>query len=180
MSTKMADRPARTYITGPVTRALRYVALAGAGALVAYVAFTYEALPDTVPTHFDFTGEADDWGHKSTIWVLLGVNVVMVALLAWLSTRPRWFNYVSDITGDNAQYLYREGERMMVWVNLAVVAVFYGAVLSIYEVDNPFLVIGLVTMPALVITSLIRMSLAGDKKPAQEGGIESTFKNLNW
>lgn len=180
MPTKIADRPARTYITGPVTRTLRYVALAGVGVLIGYVAFTYETLPDTVPTHFNFTGEADDWGPKSTIWVLLGINVVMAALLAWLSTKPRWFNYVSEITDDNAQCLYREGERMMVWLSLAVPLVFCGAVLSIYEIDNPLLILGLIALPAITITGLIRMSVVADKKPKADTSTESVFKNLNW
>lgn len=179
MTTKLKDRPVRTYATGVVTRALRYGALVGVAALGVYVAFTYGELPDTVPTHFDFTGEADDWGSKSTVLILLAINIAMVGLMTWLSARPRWFNYPGDITEANAQFMYREGERMMVWLSLALVVVFYGAILSIYETDNPFLVLGLISMPALTMTGLIRLSFAGDKKPAQESGVQSTIKNLN-
>ena len=180
MSTKVKDRPARTYVTGAVTRALRHVALVGVIVLSVYVALTYDALPERVPTHFGFTGEADAWGPKWTIWVLLGVNVLLVGLITWFSTRPRWFNYVSDITDDNAQSLYREGERMLVWMNLGILVVFVGVILSTYEVDSPFVVLGLIALPAITITALIRMSMAADKKPAQESGVESTLKNLNW
>jgi len=180
VSTKLKDRPARTYTTGKMTRALRYVAVIGVGALSMYVAFTYDGVPDTVPTHFGFTGEADDWGPKWSIWVLLGINVLMVGLIAWLSTRPQWLNYVSDITDDNAQRLYREGERMMVWMSVAIMVLSYGTVLSIYEIDTPLLVVGLIALPAITITSLIRMSLAADKKPAQDGPLDSTIKNVNW
>ena len=164
MSSKLKDLPARTYTTGTATRALRYVALVGVGGLCLYVASTYGDLPETVPTHFGFTGEADAWGSKSSLWALLGINVLMVGLIAWLSTRPRWFNYLSDITEDNAQHLYREGERMLVWINLALVVVSYGAILSIYEIDSPLLVLGIIALPAITITALIRMSFAGDAR----------------
>lgn len=180
MSSKLKDRPARTYTTGPVTRGLRYVAPVGVGVLSLYVVFTQDGLPDIVPTHFGFTGEADDWGPKWTVWVLLGVNILLVGLITWLSTRPRWFNYVSEITEDNAQHLYREGERMFVWMNVALMVVSYGVILSIYEIDSPLLVLGMIALPAITISSLIRMSLAADKKPANDGGLESTIQNLNW
>lgn len=176
----MADRPARTYTTGPVTRLFRYTSLASAGVLAGYVAFTYQALPDTVPTHFTFSGEADNWGPKWTIWVLLGVNVVMTVLLAWLSTKPRWFNYVSEITDQNAQFMYREGERMMVGLSLAVTVVFWGATLSIYEIENPFVVLGLIALPVLTITGLIRMSMAAGQTAEPDSGRETGFKSLNW
>lgn len=180
MATKVKDRPARTYLTGKVTRALRFVALTGVGVMALYVAFTYGELPDTVPTHFDFTGEADDWGPKWTIWVLVGTNAVMVALATWLSTRPRWFNYLSEITVDNAQDLYREGERLMVWVSLAVMVVFCGAILSIYEMENPFVVLGLIALPAVIITALIRMSLVDTKWQNQGSMSQRVRKNFHW
>lgn len=180
MATKVKNRPTRTYVTGAVTRGLRYIAVAGVGALCVYVGLTYDSLPDTVPTHFDFAGEADDWGPKWTVLVLLGVSILTVGLVAWLSARPRWFNYPGDLTETNAQFMYREGERMLVWISVALVAVFYGVILSIYEIDSPLLVLGLIALPAITITGLIRTSLAADKRPEQSSGAESTFKNLNW
>lgn len=166
MSTKIKDRPARTYTTGNVTRALRVLAWAAVAGVAAFVGLTYDSVPDTVPLHFAVTGEADDWGPKWTIWALVGVTIMLVGLLTWLSTRPRWLNYPIGITETNAQHLYREGERMLVWISLAVAAVFWGAILTIYEIENPLLVMGIIAMPVLVITTLVRLSMAGNKKPA--------------
>lgn len=166
MSTKIKDRPARTYTTGNVTRALRVLAWAAVAGVAAFVGLTYDSVPDTVPLHFAVTGEADDWGPKWTIWALVGVTIMLVGLLTWLSTRPRWLNYPIGITETNAQHLYREGERMLVWISLAVAVVFWGAILTIYEIDNPLLIMGMIAMPVLVVTTLIRLSVAGDKKPA--------------
>ncbi|WP_187117598.1 DUF1648 domain-containing protein [Flaviflexus massiliensis] len=34
-----------------------------------YTGLIYGSLPDTIPTHFDFSGKADAWGAKSSIWI---------------------------------------------------------------------------------------------------------------
>ena len=35
-----------------------------------YLGYMYADLPDTVPTHWNIEGEIDDWGSKSTLWIL--------------------------------------------------------------------------------------------------------------
>ena len=172
MSTKLQDRPARSYLTGKVTRVLRVLTLIGVGMTSVYVILTYNSLPERVPTHFGFTGEADAWGPKSSIWLLLGINIVMVVGLALLSRRPRWFNYPANITEENAQRMYREGERMLVWLNLVLLLVFIGALQSIYGVDSPWLVVGLILMPVVTITGVVRISMASDAKT--KNGLDST------
>ena len=32
-----------------------------------YLAYIYNGLPETVPTHWNWKGEIDDWGKKSTV-----------------------------------------------------------------------------------------------------------------
>ena len=51
----------------------------------------YPALPETVPIHWGFDGQADGWGSKATI-------LVMAALpfLAWASSSSHW--EVSSVT----------------------------------------------------------------------------------
>jgi uncharacterized membrane protein len=39
----------------------------------AFVAFHYGRLPEVIPVHFNAKGEADGFGKKATIWVLVGV-----------------------------------------------------------------------------------------------------------
>lgn len=35
-----------------------------------YLAFIWEQLPQQVPTHFNFSGQADDWSSKSSAWIV--------------------------------------------------------------------------------------------------------------
>src|SRR5690606_32468615 len=76
-------------------------------------------------------GQADAWGSKASILVFAAVMVATAALLAWISTKPHAANYPVRVTDDNAQAVYREGERMLVWLLWAVTALFGGIALLI-------------------------------------------------
>lgn len=45
----------------------------------------HAALPDTIPTHFNAQGIADDWGNKSTLFFLLGLNAFIYILFTTLN-----------------------------------------------------------------------------------------------
>ena len=47
----------------------------------AYAYYLYPSLPYRIPTHFNASGEADAWGHKSSIFLLpliMGVTSIIV------------------------------------------------------------------------------------------------------
>lgn len=50
-----------------------------------YLGLIYNGLPEQVPTHFNVKGEADDWSHKSTLWIIpalltFGTYVLMIII----------------------------------------------------------------------------------------------------
>lgn len=49
-----------------------------------YAGWLYPSLPKTVPTHFNASGEADDWGSKSTIFLAPAILSVIGILLYFL------------------------------------------------------------------------------------------------
>lgn len=49
-------------------------------------ALVYPALPDRIPTHWNFRGEADAWGPR---WTAFGVPIGMAAMLAIFAVLPR-------------------------------------------------------------------------------------------
>lgn len=53
----------------------------------------YTTLPDTIPTHFNAEGIADDWGSKTTIFFILGLNALIYVLFTVLNI---WFAIVND------------------------------------------------------------------------------------
>lgn len=153
------DRPKRTYVTGPVTKGLRIVALGITGVTLIGVVVGYAALPDEIATHFNVQGEADAWGSKSSIIWLTAMFVAMVGGLTWLSHHPRVFNYPTEITEMNAQRLYRVGEQMMVGVNVSLAITFAGLVVSsFFDVNSSwFMVPAMVSMFVSIIVAFARI-----------------------
>lgn len=154
-------RPVPDYATGPVTRGLRTASLLGIVVLTAFVLWRYPSLPEVVPTHFDFTGEPDDFGSRPSLLWLAGIMLVVGTLLARLSTTPNVLNYPGKITESNAQRLYREGERLMVWVLAGVAVVYLGIVLQTFaDTGSAVLIVGLVVLMGSTLAGLVRMVIA--------------------
>jgi uncharacterized membrane protein len=53
----------------------------------------YSTLPDTIPSHFNTQGVADDWGSKKTIFLF---PAVVVPLYVFLSLFDAWISLVKD------------------------------------------------------------------------------------
>lgn len=153
-----AERPARTYATGAVTKGLRWLGVLATLGITAWILVRYPSLPDTVATHFDVRGQADDWGPRWSILALGGIMALMALALAVLSTRPRGFNYPVAITADNAQAVYREGERMMVWTLLGVVGLYGGIAWATLATGGaPLLAVSLVGLIGASLLGIVRM-----------------------
>lgn len=80
----------------------------------------YRDLPDTIATHFNFSGQADGYGSKKTIFVMPGVATIIAVALALLSQVPHHFNYLVTITEANAESQYRGGRMMLFVIGLLV------------------------------------------------------------
>jgi len=49
--------------------------------MFAIPAFYYTSLPEEIPIHFNFKGEADSFGAKSTIWAICGIGLILLLLV---------------------------------------------------------------------------------------------------
>lgn len=49
----------------------------------------YNKMPDTVPTHFNLSGEADGFGSKSIVFILAGLNTLVAILLLTTAYYPQ-------------------------------------------------------------------------------------------
>ena len=157
-----AGRPPRNFRTDNLTRALRLVAVGIVAATVLTVIVIYPNLPDEIPTHFGPTGEADGWGPKSSLFLLVGIGAAVVCGIAWLSRHPEWLNYLGVVTELNAQDHYRNGEQMTVWMAVCMAVLFAGIPLSAVAQGSmgwPILVAGAGVIVSLVVgvTRMIRI-----------------------
>lgn len=170
MSMTVPIRPPRTYSTGQFIRFIRVVSLFGAVLTSAWVLSQYPSMPDIVPTHFDLMGKPDNHGEKSSALWVSGVMVVMMVLITWVSTKPGSLNYPNAITEENAQSIYREGERMMVFLAADLLLLYLGIALSWSNVNGAGLVIiGMIGLFVVLVVSIVRIISAGRKAPEPSG-----------
>ena len=69
----------------PITlsdRILELVAAAMAVVMLVLTGVLYSKAPDTVPTHFNFAGDADGWEDKVFYWILAGIMLVGMMICA--------------------------------------------------------------------------------------------------
>jgi uncharacterized membrane protein len=79
-----------------------------------YVANEYGNLPETIPTHFNGSGEVDDYGPKATLFILPAVVTFISILFFVLQMVPQHLNHpVRKITAGNAEFTYRNTLTMM-------------------------------------------------------------------
>jgi uncharacterized membrane protein len=103
--------------------------LLGWGVLLALWVWTvssYSSLPDSIPTHFNAAGEADDFGRKASIVRLPVIATLLYIGLTLLNRFPHIFNFPTPITQDNALRQYTNATRMIRNLKLILVLVFAG------------------------------------------------------
>jgi uncharacterized membrane protein len=86
----------------------------------------YPSLPETIPTHFNAAGKADDMGTRKTILMLPIISTILFAGLTVLNKYPYIFNYPVPITEENAERQYHNATRLLRFLKLALVIIFFG------------------------------------------------------
>lgn len=74
------------------------------------IGLTLPSLPNTVAIHFNGAGQADGWGNKNTLWLSLGLSILVYAFLTFVSYRPGL--YKSRMTKNNLDEQYRLTSKM--------------------------------------------------------------------
>ncbi|HQW14318.1 MAG TPA: DUF1648 domain-containing protein [Niabella sp.] len=94
--------------------------------------YAFLKLPKTIPTHFNASGQADDYGNKLTLLILPIIATVIYFGLTKLNKYPHIFNYLTKITEDNAKKQYTIATRMLRFLKLAVLIIFSLIILFTY------------------------------------------------
>ncbi len=98
--------------------------------------WTFNDLPEQIPTHFNAAGQADAFGSKSNLFSLPIISTVMVIGLTFLNRYPHLFNYPQEITDTNAEYQYRWACRLIRWLKLVVALIFSAIGLTVIWTDD--------------------------------------------
>ena len=101
-------------------------------AMWALTLYTFLKLPTTIPTHFNASGQADDYGNKLTLLILPILATIIYFGLTQLNKYPHIFNYMTKITDDNAQKQYTIATRMLRFLKLSILLIFSLIILFTY------------------------------------------------
>jgi uncharacterized membrane protein len=101
--------------------------------MILYPLYYYNELPYTIPIHFNISGQADRFSHKSTLWALPAIGLVMYIGLWILNKYPHIFNYPTEITAENASRQYRKATKLIRTLNMLVAASFFYIVYAIIQ-----------------------------------------------
>lgn len=160
-------RPILKIPLNPVDWIIEGVTLFMLMGIIVYTAIHYSILPETIPTHYGFSGKTDGSGGKSTLLVLIGVVCVIYVFLTGINRKPHWFNYPNQITESNAPRLYSIAIQMIRVLKLIVVVIFSYIILTTIQISQGnltslgtwFIPTALFSFLALIIISAIRSSL---------------------
>lgn len=96
----------------------------------------YGDISDTIPIHYNAKGEADSFGSKATLLLLPIISTLLFVGLTFLNKYPHVFNYLSQITAQNAAYQYQMATRLVRYIKLIIVLVFSFITLHVIQYAN--------------------------------------------
>lgn len=88
----------------------------------------FSKLPEQIPSHFNASGQADNFSDRTHIFVLPVVATIIYIGMTILNKYPHIYNYLTTITAENAKQLYTSATRLIRVLKLAVVIIFSGIV----------------------------------------------------
>ncbi len=86
---------------------------------------TYQNLPEKIPIHYNGLGEVDNYGKKSSIFLLPIIGSFIFVILTMISKNPQNFNYNIKITEENAEYQYKNSIKLMQFLKIIVIILFF-------------------------------------------------------
>jgi uncharacterized membrane protein len=78
-----------------------------------FLLLNYFNLPNRIPSHFGINGQPDGWGGKGSLIAIFIVNFIMYLFLTILGRFPHVYNYLCEITEENARFQYTNARTLM-------------------------------------------------------------------
>jgi uncharacterized membrane protein len=120
----MQQRPKIKLQPDPIDKAFEIIAGVGLLAIWVVTLTTYSNLPDTIPSHYNASGQPDGFGPKTKIFSLPIIATVIFIGLTIVNMYPHVFNYPTAITETNASKQYANATRMIRYLKVVTLVVF--------------------------------------------------------
>ena len=97
---------------------------------------SFSDLPETIPIHFNGTGEADGFGVKTNIFGLPIIGTIVFVGMTILNKNHHVSNYLTRITNENSLSQFYNAVRMIRVVKLITVLVFGLILIRTIKITN--------------------------------------------
>ena len=87
--------------------------------------FLWQNSPDSVAMHYNFKGEVDSYGSKSSMLILLFIDVICYVGIALLSKYPEVYNYCVELNEKNRQKQFLMAQTFMKAINAEITVIFF-------------------------------------------------------
>lgn len=121
---KKEIKPVRKVTADKADTTAEVLSLFFLAATLIIVSAGYGSLPDSIPLHFNFSGQADSMGGKINIFILPVISFAMYLLLTLIQRVPHSFNYPVKITEENASFQYHLAVKMLRYLKLLIILEF--------------------------------------------------------
>ena len=107
MAEPLQKRPVLNLPLSPLEKIAEVIAGGGVLFTIFILLQAWPTLPESVPRHFNASGEADGWGGKGSLLILPAIGFVIYVSLTVLNRFPHIFNYPFALTEENVERQYR-------------------------------------------------------------------------
>jgi uncharacterized membrane protein len=118
----------------PTDRMLEMAGWGILGGLWVLSIWSFFILPDTIPIHFNATGQANGYGEKGTIFFLPVVATIIFIGITVSSKYPHLFNFPVEITPENSERQFNNAIRMGRFMKLSLSLIFMLIILGTIQV----------------------------------------------
>jgi uncharacterized membrane protein len=89
-----------------------------------HICIAWTSLPDVIPKHFNAAGEADGYGSKYTILIMLPLMLGFYVMLTLVGKYPSIHGYAVTITESNREAQQRMAIRLLRVIKLEIILIF--------------------------------------------------------
>jgi len=100
-----------------------------------FVVTKYSSMPEIIPIHYTWNGEADGWGGKWNLILTTSIGTLLSIGIYILNKYPHVFNYPVKITHENAKIQYKLAQRLMRIINLLMVLLFTHIIFEAMQIN---------------------------------------------
>ncbi len=127
---------------------------------VVWLMIIWDKIPDEIPMHYNYAGEADRMGSKSDIIILPIFSWLLYGIMAFVELIPGAWNTGVKVTAENSQRVYAIIRRMLVVIKVSMVFLF--TMITIFSVNGKnmpvwFTLVTCVAIFGTIIYSLISL-----------------------